>query len=345
MGIDYYGVLSLKRTCSSHDVKRAFRRLILQFNPKRQYDSSVQVIFQTIAEAYDVLSDPFRRAVYDQYGEEGLKRGVPGPESYIQPYVFHGDPMRTFREFFGCADPFPDLLEALITPKPVYKLPSGERDFKTKEPPLIRPLLLTLHEVYHGGVKKLKINRLELTGKNSNNTEMREKVLSVPIQPGIPSGTTITFPEEGDQGPTIIPADVIFITEERPHEHFQREGNNLVMHCTIGLKDALSGLRVVVKTLDERTFHVNITDVVHPLYEKIIKGEGMPLVQDPRKKGDLIIRFEVEFPKYLPKAAKLLILEAWRSATLEKEGEPDQIFKLVMLDKMKKISETFPKLT
>lgn len=50
-----------------------------------------------MAEAYDVLSDPLRRAVYDQYGEEGLKTGVPGPEDYIQPYVYHGNALRTYK--------------------------------------------------------------------------------------------------------------------------------------------------------------------------------------------------------------------------------------------------------
>lgn len=50
-----------------------------------------------MAEAYDVLSDPFKRAVYDQYGEEGLKKGVPGPDDYIRPYVYHGEPLRTYR--------------------------------------------------------------------------------------------------------------------------------------------------------------------------------------------------------------------------------------------------------
>ena len=74
-----------------------FRRLAIQYNPERQKDESMEVVFGLIAEAYDVLSDPLRRAVYDQYGEEGLKRGVPGPEDYIQPYIFHGEPLRTFR--------------------------------------------------------------------------------------------------------------------------------------------------------------------------------------------------------------------------------------------------------
>lgn len=68
----------------------------MEFNPERLKEDSAKKVFSLIAEAYDVLSDPLRRAVFDQYGEEGLKRGVPGPKDYIQPYHFHGDPMKTY---------------------------------------------------------------------------------------------------------------------------------------------------------------------------------------------------------------------------------------------------------
>lgn len=181
-----------------------FRRLAIQYNPERQKDKSVEVVFGLIAEAYDVLSDPLRRAVYDHYGEEGLKSGVPGPEGYIQPYVFHGDPLKTYREFFGTASPYGDLLDILEHPLPFFDNPEG-RGVKSKEETLIKPLLLTLSEVFFGGLKKMKIQRLVLVGEEKAATELREKILTIHVKPGLPSGTKIIFPEEGDQGPTKIP--------------------------------------------------------------------------------------------------------------------------------------------
>lgn len=74
-----------------------YRRCATRYNPAQQKNEGAVAIFALAAEAYDVLSDPLRRAVYDQYGEEGLKNGVPGPEVFAQPYVYHGEPMRTFR--------------------------------------------------------------------------------------------------------------------------------------------------------------------------------------------------------------------------------------------------------
>lgn len=74
-----------------------YRRCAIRYNPARQKNGGAEAIFALTAEAYDVLSDPLRRAVYDQYGEEGLKNGVLRPEEFVKPYVYHGDPMRTFR--------------------------------------------------------------------------------------------------------------------------------------------------------------------------------------------------------------------------------------------------------
>lgn len=89
-------------------------------------------------------------------------------------------------------------------PPILYELPEG-RGIKKKQEPLYHPLKLTLDEVYHGGIKKMKIHRLVFTGEDETKTQIREKILTVPIKPGLRPGTEIKFPEEGDQNPTQIP--------------------------------------------------------------------------------------------------------------------------------------------
>ncbi|XP_051176609.1 dnaJ homolog subfamily B member 13-like [Leptopilina boulardi] len=334
--IDYYGVLNLKRDCQLTDVQKAFRRLAIQYNPERQKDKSVEVVFGLIAEAYDVLSDPLRRAVYDQYGEKGLKRGVPGPEGCIQPYVFHGEPLKTYREFFGTTSPYADLLNIVEHPLSCFETSEG-RDVKRKEEPLIKPLLLTLSEVYFGGLKKMKIQRLVLIGEDKATTEMNEKILTIHIKPGLPSGTKIVFPEEGDQGPTKIPADIIFITEDRPHEIFKRNENNLIMTVNIFLREALTGLSITVNTIDDRILRVPITSVITPNYQKRITGEGLPIVNNPKERGDLLIDFNIEFPVYMPVESKNYIKKAFKILhDTESTEDTEYIHRFLLADKIRR---------
>lgn len=109
------------------------------------------------------------------------------------------------RDFFGTSSPYADLLDYLLKPhQPTYDVPEG-KGFRKKQNPIYHPLCLTLHEVFFGGVKKMKIQKLTYISEDETRTEVREKILTIPIKPGIRPGTEIIFPEEGDQNPTQIP--------------------------------------------------------------------------------------------------------------------------------------------
>lgn len=337
MEIDYYGVLSIQKNSTELEIRKAYRNLTLEFNAKRFLNKSEHQVFALIAESYDVLSDPLRRAVFDQYGEEGLKHGVPGPTEYIHPYHYHGDPMRTYKDFFGTASPYADLLDLLLIPVLVCELPEC-KDIRKKQPPIYHPLCLTLHEAFFGGVKKMKVHRLQFFGEDQTRTEVREKILCIPIKPGIRPGTEIVFSEEGDQNPTHIPADIIFVTEDRHHEHFERDGDDLIMHANITLQQALLGNVVTVNTIDHRTVRIRITDIVSPGYEKIVENEGMPILEKPAEKGNLIIRFNINFPQYLPKASKEHMQKAFYLAKIGGGlNQHEMINKLVLADKILRV--------
>lgn len=326
MGFDYYGILGVKRSCNQLEIKRAYRRLALKYNPERHdNDENMKRIFALIGEAYEVLVDHKRRSVYDQYGEEGLKKGVPGPTEYIQPYSYHGEPLRTFHEFFGTSNPYADLLDYYENPPPMFDSPLG-KGYKEKDATIVRPLALSLEEVYKGGLKKMKIQRLVFTDETCTELKLREKVLSIPIKPGIYPNTEVRFKEEGDQGPTRIPADVIFITEDRPHDTYVRSGlSDLLSVHTVSLEEALCGLTITLKTLDDRVLRIKISDVIMPTYEKIIEDEGLPIPACPLKaKGNLILRFRIEFPEYLSKKSRKAFEEAFRV----KEDEDEKFEKL-----------------
>jgi len=313
MGQDYYAILTLTRSASDADVKKAYRKLSLKFHPDKNQEPFAPEKFRQIAEAYDVLSDPRKRAVYDQFGEEGLKNGVPsgGGESgaWTEGYTFHGDAQKVFRDFFGGDNPFSEFFDGIDGDLSMGFGGLRGRGRKKKDPPIERDLVLSLEEVFHGCIKKMKISR-RVMNEDGHTSSIRDKILTIHVKKGWREGTRITFPEEGDQGPNNIPADIVFIVRDKPHPRFKREGNNLIFTARVLLGKALTGCNVEVPTLDGRLLNIPINDIIMPGYRKVVPCEGMPMSRDPQERGDLLIQFDIEFPKQLTPEKKLMIKQA-----------------------------------
>lgn len=126
-----------------------------------------------------------------------------------------------------------------------------------------------------------------------------EEILTIEIKPGWKKGTKITFPEKGNELRNVIPSDLIFIIDEKPHSLFKRDGNDLIVTQKISLVEALTGYTVQLTTLDGRTLTVPINSVISPTYEEVIKGEGMPIPKEPSRRGNLRIKFNIKFPSKL----------------------------------------------
>ena len=126
-----------------------------------------------------------------------------------------------------------------------------------------------------------------------------EEILTIEIKPGWKKGTKITFPEKGNEQPNVLPADLVFILDEKPHSTFTRDGNDLVVTQTISLVEALTGYTVRLTTLDGRSLTIPINNVIHPDYEEVVPKEGMPIPKDPSKRGNLRIKFKIKFPTRL----------------------------------------------
>uniref|UniRef100_A0A0A9WAM0 J domain-containing protein n=1 Tax=Lygus hesperus TaxID=30085 RepID=A0A0A9WAM0_LYGHE len=110
MGKDYYKTLGVPKNANSDDLKKAYRKLALEYHPDKNKNPGAEEKFKEIAEAYEVLSDDNKRQVYDRFGEDGLKAGAGGrPGSTAGRYSYHGDPRATFAHVFGGASPFDSI--------------------------------------------------------------------------------------------------------------------------------------------------------------------------------------------------------------------------------------------
>ncbi|KAL8130053.1 hypothetical protein V2J09_019208 [Rumex salicifolius] len=333
MGVDYYKVLGVDKNASDDDLKKAYRKLAMKWHPDKNPNNKkdAEAKFKQISEAYDVLSDPQKRAVFDQYGEEGLKGGVPppgagGPGGGGTTYFSTGDIPASFRfnprsaddifaEFFGSSSPFGGMGGGLggMRGNRFSSSMFGDDIFPSfgegggsggmhhaglrKAPPIENKLPCSLEDLYKGTTKKMKISR-EIADTSGRTTTV-EEIITIDIKPGWKKGTKITFPEKGNEHPGVTPADLVFIIDEKPHKLFTRDGNDLVYTQKISLAEALTGYTVNLPTLDGRTLTIPINSVISPGYEEVVPREGMPIPKDPSRKGNLKIKFDIKFPTRL----------------------------------------------
>lgn len=309
----YYDQLGLTRAATQEDINKAYRRLALQWHPNRNSKENkleAEKRFGEISEAYDTLSDAKRRAIYDQFGLVGLKKGVPvGKLDWDDGYTYHGQAEKTFYEFFGNDNPFAEIFEyAAEAKKAVYNGLIG-MGRKHKNEPMLINLPVTLEEFYSGGVKKVHFMRREFTPED-NTTVEKKKVFDIFIKPGWKHGIQVKFENASHEEFHKIAGDVIVTLEQTPHELFTRDGNDLITRKPIDLQQALTGTRITVDTIDRKKLNVNVTDVIKPGFRKVITKNGMPDPDAPDKRGNLVIEFDINFPQYITPDQKLMIRAA-----------------------------------
>jgi len=340
MGKDYYAILGLpKGTSDENELKKAYRKLAMKWHPDKNPDNNEEAEkkFKEVSEAYEVLSDPQKRQIYDQYGEEGLKEGFPGAGGGGGGFGggggargFHPRAAEDlFAELFGQAgmggggfsfggpggggsggyeDMFfgPGMggVGGMSSGGFSSRGSSGRyQQQPRKDPTLEVKLPCTLEDLYQGCTKKMKISRNKLGSKE-------EETLSIDVKPGWKRGTKVTFKDKGDEHPGRLPADISFVVDEKPHTVYTRDGNDLVHSANIHLRDALCGTTIQLRTLDGRILKVEVNDVVTPNSVKVVAGEGMPVSKMPGKRGNLKVKFNVVFPKTLDEEQKELVRKA-----------------------------------
>ena len=351
-----YDALSISPTASDADIKKAYRKAALKWHPDKNKDNpNASEKFKEVSQAYEILSDPEKRKVYDQYGLEFLLRGGQAPPSGAEmpegfqsfsgnmPGGYGGMPGGTRSFHFssnGGGGGFhftdPNDIFANFARSGGAGGAGEEEDFfnmfsglggmgggarrstgagmrpqprpRTPEVTVVeKPLPVTLEELYKGAHKKLKVKRKtydESTGKRS----VQDKIVEMDIKPGMKAGSKFKFKGMGDQEEGGS-QDLHFIIEEKPHATLKRDGDDIRTTLELNLKEALTGWRKTVTTIDGRQLPVSGGGPTPPGHEERFPHLGMPLPKKPNERGDFIVEVKVIFPKFLTPAQKAKLKE------------------------------------
>lgn len=172
----------------------------------------------------------------------------------------------------------------------------GHREATPEVTTVERALPLTLEELYKGVTKKMKIKRKTFDEAGKRTTS--DQVLEVPIKPGLKKGSKIKFKGVGDQEEGGQ-QDLHFIVEEKPHPLYVRDGDDLIHTVELPLKDALTGWKRAVTTIDGKQLTLDKAGPTSPGSTDSYPGQGMPISKKPGERGNFIIKYNIKFPTSL----------------------------------------------
>ena len=316
LSLDYYKILQLPKNCLQEDIAESFRNLSLKYHPKvcsPENSAKSEFHFQKLCEAYEVLSDPIKKEIYDIYGQEGLKNGIIDKKGNIKGgYIYSGNGHEIFEKFMGTANPFTlkGESEKGFFDEQICENKKNEEGLQ----PIDVDLECTLEELYNGCVKHIKYKR-RVIGVDFRTTEEKEAAVDVEIFRGYDKHTVIPYKGMGNQSPGMKNSDLIVHIKEKKHKCFQRVNtNDLIYIHKIDLAQALNSEPVKFTTLDGRKLAISIDEIISPSTVKVVPGEGMPIFQNEMnvrdlniRKGDLYIKFDIKFPEYIDPAKKIEI--------------------------------------
>ncbi|HWZ11759.1 MAG TPA: molecular chaperone DnaJ [Acidobacteriaceae bacterium] len=354
---DYYEVLQVSRTCNDQELKSAYRRLAMQYHPDRNPgDTAAEESFKEASEAYQVLSDPDKRAAYDRYGHAAVN-GSSG---------FGGNPFAGNADF---GDIFGDIFGEMFGGGA-----GGRRNSRAQRGrDLQYPLTLEFVDAVFGKQTEVKFRRMNECGSchgtgaengrspvtcdlcrgrgqvrsqqgffliartcptcggagtiikdpcKTCHGEARvqgEHTLHVTVPAGVEDGTRIRYQGEGDAGRGGGPAgDFYVLLSVKEHAYFTRDGNDLHYVLPISMPQAALGVELNVPTLDGEA-KLKVPEGTQSGKAFRIRNKGVPFLNE-RGRGDLIVEVAVHTPTKLSKEQRELMRQL--SETLAVENAP-----------------------
>lgn len=286
-------MLGVSRQATPDELKKAFRKLAMKYHPdKNPNDKAAEDRFKEVNEAYDILSDPKKKQMYDQFGHAAFQGGGPGPGSHGGPNPFRGfegfqgfDPRQGGPDF---QDMFSDFFGEFFSGENTQ--PGGRRGARqeTRGADLRYTLNVTLEEAATGAEKRINFVRHRAGREDSAK-------LSITIPAGVKAGQRLKLRGEGDAPPSGgKPGDLYVIVNFQDHPLFKRKDNDVLLELPISFVDALLGVQIEVPTLTGKAM-LNIPAGTHPGQIFRLKGKGFPDIGGYAP-GDMLIKIVVDVP-------------------------------------------------
>ena len=292
---DYYKILGVPRGASADEIKGAYRKLAMQYHPDRNPgDKQAEERFKEMNEAYQVLSDPQKRARYDQLGKsysQWQQNGAPGNFNWGHWTAQPGAQEVNMDDLFG-EGAFSDFFSAIFGGMNVGQ---AVRSRTSRAAPSIQqPVTISLREAYSGTTRTLQ------TGNRR---------VEVKLPAGARSGTKIRVPAAGPARADGSPSDLYLVLDVAEDPVFERDGNDLHTQVTIDVFKAMLGGEAEVGTMAGKVL-LTIPPGTQPDQVFRVAGRGMPQLKNSEMKGDLYVRVKVQIPKQLNARQKSLLEEA-----------------------------------
>jgi curved DNA-binding protein len=293
---DYYKTLGVERKASEDEIRKAYRKLAMQYHPDRNpNDKQAEERFKEINEAYQVLSDSKKRSHYDRLGSDysnWQQRGAPGDFNWDQ---YGGSPGGTrvniddLNEMFGGAGGFSDFFRT------IFGMDAEGVRTRTRSRPqpqgYQQELEITLEEAYQGTTRVFQ-------------SDGKQKQVRIPA--GVRTGSKVRVAGAGPNG-----LDLYLIVEVKDDPRFERRGNDLHTTATVNVFTAILGGEAEVETLNGK-IKLSIPAGTQPEQVFRLAGRGMTSLKNANEKGDLFVRLKVQIPKYLSAKQRELLEEASR---------------------------------